>query len=809
MIRSLMALALLTFPVFAQEGTTLSGIVKDPQGKAVAEAQMRLYRQGAGAILQTTTDPEGRYRFERLASGVFILEVEKDNFRGATTTVRIAESESGSADVVLSLAGVSQSVLVTAAGAPQQLDEVSKAVSVVTSGEIQNRNEYALSEVLRSVPGVLITNGGGPGQNTSIRIRGVRPDATAVLVDGLRFRDASTTQSDASSFVSNLNFITTERIEVLRGSGSSLYGTNAVGGVINIVTDEGGGPAHGDLQAEGGNLGLWRGRGKVSGGVLGDRLAYSAGFLHLNVTGGVDGNDATRSTGGQGMLRYSFSPRASLTGRVWASDDFAQLNTSPTASGVPAGNLPATGIIPAIPLSLEGVSVINSGGIPAFGNATFIPGRDDPDDRRASRFYTTALVFRHAPTPRTSWQASYQRVHTSRVYNYGPGGTGFQNSTRNDYLYTGDIDTLDVRGTALLASWLSVTGGYEFEHEGYKDRANNNAPGASLVDTSSTIGQNGHAAYFASQISLLNRRLQLSFSGRAQVFRLSEPEFDAKGVPTPYEGLAVKSPPRAMTGDVSAAYLIAGSNTKVRAHFGNAYRAASIYERFGGGFFNDFFTNELVFSAYGDPRLAPDRYNSVDAGIDQYLFQDRLRLSATMFYTRVVSITAFANAIDGTTDPFGRFYGYVNGSGGISRGVEIGIEARPLRSLTINASYTHTNADLDRDITIAGFWKVLGVPTDMATLVATKQWTRRLSTNVDLFRGSKYYTSYSAGGRSRAFEFPGSTKVDATVNYRVWEHENRVARLYGKVENLFNQRIYQNGWLNPRATFVMGVGYGF
>jgi iron complex outermembrane receptor protein len=254
---------------------------------------------------------------------------------------------------------------------------------------------------------------------------------------------------------------------------------------------------------------------------------------------------------------------------------------------------------------------------------------------------------------------------------------------------------------------------------------------------------------------------------------------------------------------------MAKSNTKLRSHFGNAYRAPSIYERFGGGFFNDFFTNELVFNAYGDPRLSPDRYNSVDAGIDQYVFQDRLRISATAFYSRIVSMTAFANAINGATDPFGRYYGYVNGSGGISRGVELEIEARPVRSLILNGSYTYTNADLDRDITVAGFWKALGVPAHTVTLVATKQWTRRLSSNIDLFSGSNYYTSLSAGGRARAFEFPGFTKVDLAVNYRVWEGENRSARLYGKVENLFNERYYQNGWLNPRATFVMGLGYSF
>lgn len=132
-----------------------------------------------------------------------------------------------------------------------------------------------------------------------------------------------------------------------------------------------------------------------------------------------------------------------------------------------------------------------------------------------------------------------------------------------------------------------------------------------------------------------------------------------------------------------------------------------------------------------------------------------------------------------------------------------------MRSLTLNGSYTHTNADLDRDITVGGFWQVFGVPAHTATLLATKQWTDRLSTNIDLFRSGRYYASFFAATRSRAFEFAGFTKVDLTVNYRLWEGERRSARIYGKIDNLSSQRYYQNGWLASRATFVMGLGFGF
>ena len=345
MIRMLLAAAVTAASLFAQAGMKISGLVKDPQENAVAEAQVRLFRQDAGAPIRTSTNAAGRFSFERLAAGNFLLQIDKESFQSATRNIDLKGGDVAT-DIVLQIAGVSDSILVTAAGAPQKLDEISKAVSTVSQEEIRNRNEYALSDTLRTVPGVVVTNGGGPGQNTSIRIRGLRTDAAAVLVDGLRFRDATTTQGDSSSFMSTFNIVAPDHIEVLRGSASSLYGSNAVAGVVNIVTHEGGAPLHGDLQAEGGSLGMLRTRGTLGGGALGERLKYSAGFLHLNFMNGIDGHDANRSTGGQGFVRYDLRPTISLTGRLWASDDFVQTNISPTTTGIPATNFPATGVIP-------------------------------------------------------------------------------------------------------------------------------------------------------------------------------------------------------------------------------------------------------------------------------------------------------------------------------------------------------------------------------------------------------------------------------------------------------------------------------
>ena len=410
-----------------------------------------------------------------------------------------------------------------------------------------------------------------------------------------------------------------------------------------------------------------------------------------------------------------------------------------------------------------------------------------------------------------TWQASYQRTHTNRVYDDGPAGTGFQPAADNHSQYLGNIDTADIHGTAQLTRSISLTGGYEFEREAYSDLQNNNLPGTRLVLEQTHVKQDSHTGYLASQVALLGRRLQISISGRAQAFQLARPQFELTGTANNYDTVALQSPPAAFTGDVSAAYLFARPSTKLRGHFGNAYRAPSLYERFGGGFSSNPATGVVGFTAYGDPRLAPDRYNSVDGGIDQYLFGNRAKLSATYFYTRVIHQTAFdfSGVVNRASDPFGRSYGYINGSGGISRGVELAVETRPLRSLTINGSYTYVNENTDRDLSVPRFYQVFSLQPHTLTIVAARHWGHRLDTTVDMFHGSSYFVPFFAITQTRVYAFPGFTKAGLMANYRVWQGEKRSVRAYAKVDNLFNQTYYEVGWLASKATYAIGMGYAF
>ena len=156
-------------------------------------------------------------------------------------------------------------MVVTAAGTSQSADEVSKSVTVIDRSELEQRDVSALTDAVDLAPAVRVQTLGGPGQEASIHIRGMRDIDTAVLVDGMRLRDAAILHGDATGLIEDLLSVDPSRVEVLNGAGSSLYGTSAIGGVVNIVSDEGGGRTRGSIFAEGGSLGSYARAGAGGG----------------------------------------------------------------------------------------------------------------------------------------------------------------------------------------------------------------------------------------------------------------------------------------------------------------------------------------------------------------------------------------------------------------------------------------------------------------------------------------------------------------------------------------------------------------
>jgi vitamin B12 transporter len=803
----LIIIACLSAGAFAQNSAVGTGItvrVTDPQGAIVVKAVVTLYPRDNRVRIKGLTDEKGTYLFEHLAPGEYLIEAEATGFaRAAAQVVRIERNASATQDISLPLAGINEQVVVTAQGTAQPVDEVSKAISVVDQQEIDERDEVAISEALHTVPGLRVQQLGGPGSFTSIKTRGLRNEDTAVLIDGLRFRDAAAPQGDASGFLEDLIVTDVSRVEVLRGSGSSLYGSNAIGGVINLVTDEGGGPFHGSLLGEGGGLGMFRGRAQAAGGARNNSILYSAGFSHLNVTRGVDGQDEVRNSNAQGRVLFRLTPTTTLSGRIYAANSRLQLNNSP--EGI--GNLPPTGIIEAIALS-PGEQRRYEAGVPTsllnVGAATFISAANDPDNLRKANFFSGAVLFTQRPTEKFGYTISYQGLATNRSSINGPLGVGFQpfgGSEQSDF--DARVHTLSARFDVRAGRANFISGGYEFESENFKNPSFPVSPaGNSNVD----VTQRSHTFFVQDQLRFMDDRLQISGAFRTQFFRLQQPVF-TPAASSPYAGLTFLSPPTAYTGDGSVAYMFRSSGTKLRGHLGNGYRAPSLFERFGT-FFDSFFG----YSVFGDPRLKPDRSIAFDAGIDQTLYKNRLRASATYFYTELqkVIIFDFSGLISPATDPFGRFGGYVNTNGGIARGVELSMTTTPTRTLNVSAAYTYTKS-LQRTPQVAGVLRSLVIPDHQFSLVATQRFGRRVLVNFDLAASSDYLAPILDPNTfgSRAYRFRGLAKADLGGSYTLPLNESRSLRFFGYLDNLFDRAYFESGFRTPGRTGRAGVSLSF
>lgn len=770
--------ALLSTLILCSYGqVSIQGLVKDPTGAPVHAADVRLTRVDNTLQLQTRSGIDGRYSFDHLPAGEYWLEARTATLEQAEP-LRITAGAAGpaAADLVIVPARVATRIQVTGSLMAQSTIEAGKALDVLEAEDLDRRAEFSLTEALRVVPGLRVQQLGGPGTFTRILTRGLRATDTSVLVDGLRFRDAGAVQGDAAAFLGDLLMGGVERIEVLRGSGSSLYGTHATGGVVNLVTLGGGGPFHAEFTNEGGGLGLYRGLAKFSGSALDGRLLYGGGANHLNVSRGTEGLERVRNWGGQGSAQWRVRPATSLSLRFLGATSMVSIGTNPQPAAAAA--LPPTGIVPAV------------------AGVTFIPNQYDPDSRRIADFASVAAVWSEQLASNAMLRVSYQGLGSHRDNRNGPAGAGYQTEFNNSTAYGGRIDTVNARADVTLARRHYLTFGYEFERENYDNPSRDENPDpAQRVNARTEATQRSHSAFAQDQIRWLDSRLQLSLSGRFQRFAMDAPLFTG-GAPQ-YAGVKLSTPPDALTGDAALSYVFASTSTKLRAHAGNAYRAPSLYERFGAYFFFG------AFGALGDPRLRPERSLGFDIGADQYLANNRLRASASVFYTRLQEVIGYG---DTPNDPFGRWGGYLNTGGGLARGIELSGEARPSRKTMLQATYTYTNADERQSSLTGGGLSSIRVFPHQVTAVLTQQVTPRLNVTADWWWANQYIGgTFFLGSGIRPYLFEGPRKLDASAVYAVPVNDRLSLKLFVRAENLLNQRYFEEGFHTPRAWATAGV----
>jgi vitamin B12 transporter len=760
---------LLSRPATAQSPPdTLTIHLTDPSGAPLSAARVAASPRDGRLRVVRVTNAAGNAQFEALTPGEYVLDIDAPGF---TSVARAVMVRANSPPIMISLdvATVTEHVVVTGADRLQTASEVSKAVTVIDAAEIAARNEFSVANALRTVPGATVQQLGGPGSFTSVKLRGLREQDTAFLIDGVRFRDAGAPQGDATAFIGELFVVNVDRIEVLRGSGSSLYGSHAIGGAVNLITASGSGRPVADVAGEAGGLGFSRVTAHTSGSALGDRLTFSVGAGHTRTLRGLDEDDDARNTSIQARASVQLGTSSRATMRVYASDARSSINESPAA----IGPLPATGFVEA-------------------GPATFVPSANDPDNVRASDFVSALLLFERRPSPVFGYTFSFHRLATDRVFRDGPLGVSpFEPVTQTSSRFNGTVDTLNVRADREWGPRQTTTIAYEFERERYVSES---MPVNAALAWNADITQDSHAASVQHELRL--DELHVAGSVRAQRFTLDEVAL----VPSdraPFAAASFATPPSAVTADVSVARMFARTGTKLRSHAGNAYRAPTMFERAGVSF------GSRGYSVFGDPGIEPERSISVDAGVDQTLASGRALLSATWFHTRLTRVVSF-QSLDSATDPFGRSSGYRSADGRTARGLELGGQLHPHRTLRVAVAYTFVDAPppaggrdgLPRASAIAAH--------QFSGLVTHARGPLQLSFEIEA-AGDHYVTLFDpVSFASRAYRFAGVTRGDLAASYRI-PIGRTVFRVFGTVENVFDRIYFVQGFRTAGRTARAGL----
>jgi outer membrane cobalamin receptor len=315
---------------------TLRGRVVDPHARAVVGADVLVLRAGA-IITRVATTADGRFGPVTLPPGRYDVLVSATGLHAAPTTVSIDKSTTADIAVAMALSAVNESVVVSASQVDVPLSRATESVTVIDRSDLDLRQMEQVADALRMVPGFGVVSNGGRGAVTSIFPRGGESDYTLVLVDGIA-QNVFGGGFDAA----HLSTADVDRIEVVRGPESALYGSGAIGGVVHVITRHGGKPV---LFAtfEGGGYGTTRESVSATGSA---RVWQWGGSIEHLKTGGdtrmwpslgrrIANADYARVTG-SGSFAWSDGPGRRVRVDMRADENDAG-NPGPYGSN-PAGN---------------------------------------------------------------------------------------------------------------------------------------------------------------------------------------------------------------------------------------------------------------------------------------------------------------------------------------------------------------------------------------------------------------------------------------------------------------------------------------
>jgi vitamin B12 transporter len=289
--------------VQAQTTATLTGTITDPRSAPVPNAQITVEQVPfAGEPERIVSGSEGRFAVT-LAPGRYRVSISRDSFAGIEQEITVAAGETRELPIHMALEPLSSKVVVTAQTLPLDAESSPAPITILTREQIDRRVATSLPDLLATLPGFSLGRTGPEGGSTSLFLDGGNSNYTEVLVDG-----ASVNQPGGLMDYSYFTLDNIEKIEIVHGAESALYGSDAMDGVIQIFTHRGTTriPEF-TAYADGGNFATGHGGADLSG-LLG-RFDYAAGIADIE-TAGQGANDAFRDRMLSGNFGWRFSDNA-------------------------------------------------------------------------------------------------------------------------------------------------------------------------------------------------------------------------------------------------------------------------------------------------------------------------------------------------------------------------------------------------------------------------------------------------------------------------------------------------------------------